>query len=101
MKKIILAAITITTIASCNSKKAGWTDEEKKKEFDACKTSLMFKKENDALPEDKKKAVCDCMVQKKEAAYPKAETATMDLIAKEGVDAVHKFRDSCIAELTK
>lgn len=95
----------IALISSCgsggDSKKSAWSDEAKKKEFDACMTSMMFKKENDALPQDKKKAACDCMVEKKMTAYPNEKTATMDLIAKEGMGAVQKFRDSCIAELAK
>jgi hypothetical protein len=87
--------------ADKNESKSTWTEERKNKDIADCITSMMFKKENDALPEATKKAVCECSISTKMARYPDAEKANINMAAELGIDKIMSFRDSCIAEIVK
>lgn len=105
---LAFAAILFTSCGGGDKKSNGsaegkstWTEERKQKEIADCITSMMFKKENDALPQETKKAVCECSINTKMARYPDAEKANIAMASELGVDKIMTFRDSCIAAIVK
>jgi hypothetical protein len=110
MKLSLFTIALVTLLASCGGSdkkssngesKSTWTEERKQKEIADCITSMMFKKENDSLPEATKKAVCECSISTKMARYPDAEKANINMAADLGIDKIMSFRDSCIAAIVK
>ena len=85
MKKYLWMMVFAAALASCNSNSkeskqnaaaSGWTPEQKKKQFDDCMVSLTMKEENNKLPDETKKAVCDCMVEKNQLLILMAKRPT-------------------------